>query len=546
MKIPDFTALGPRRIPQASAPVSTSTGGELIARGLSDVADVAYKIGQKEARYQSSAAEAQLIVDLTNKEIELDEADYDDTLGSQGYVDQFSEAASDIVGRHAESISDPEYRSRFLNQSNITKLKARERVRDTMFRKESAFRVGKAAETLTSLRDSAVASGQIGDSYLAAGNLLQSLSDNGYIDEVKRSAMLQTYKDDVAVGRLDFIAPEERMGELKKIKKFMHPDTYAKYLRQAEDDLITYESQSQVDDFMDAYDDSDATLGELRDAGMTAIENKYGDKPKKAKLRAAAEKRLDYEINKRSKAELEHSVSIFDKYDLQITTGETATGEPFDYSMIPREELNDMTPKMRQSLRAIQSNRVAPVKVPWNQPMEDDLTVLLNQKNYQEIVRITAESAGVIEKAQLKKWRKVGIDGLYPDAPKSAFTVQQTVFNKLPGLTREQRAPDNDVINQWIFDYQEREHREPTDIEIDNRVDTLIKEYDTSWWWGGAKPVFKMDEEEMQDAVVLMKEDEPEVYDDTIEFFKRTGRQPDMPEFMEKMQLLKEIRSGAQ
>jgi hypothetical protein len=72
----------------------------------------------------------------------------------------------------------------------------------------------------------------------------------------------------------------------------------------------------------------------------------------------------------------------------------------------------------------------------------------------------------------------------------------------------------------------------------------MILEYDTSWWWGGGKKMFEMSEDEKTYIMEQAREEDQTSFDDTAEFFKLKGVQPDHAQFMEAYTKLKDSRSG--
>ena len=458
------------------------------------------------------------------------------------------------MGNAASGINSPTARSEFSNAANLQISRAKQRVSDMMFKKEADYRVGKATETLTGLRDAAIISGQIGDADKSGSGLLNALADLGYIDQTERANMSQKFRDDIATGRLEFLPPHERIKELKNIKSYMHPDTYAKYYRQAEKDAIDYNAQSLVDDFMDEYDKSkNVSLGQFRDASMVAIEGKYGNRPDKADERAEAERRLNYEVDSRTRAHLEDQSFVFDKYSTPMITGKNDNGESYDFSMIPREDLKRMTFAQQSNLYNLQSARVAPVKVPWNGAAEFEMNRLIRTGRPQEAWEYFSENSAKMSEAQQKKWQETTLDGILPEY-KSVFNINQTIKNKAPEIDDAALGMLNENITGWMFDQQQLTGKMPDDKARDEYIDSAIQEYDTSpGWFGtgmfaGNKPLYQMTEEEKVNAINILRDENDknaEIYNDVVDDFHKLGIPLNNENILIKMRQLMELRNGS-
>jgi len=510
-----------RKIPEVSGVISTKGAGANIGKGLADVAEAAYSYGQRQNNNQLAKANSDMSTFIIGES-----AAYDEDPDYKTIENRFTGNTTKKMGEIAANITDAATREKFLNSFKPKVAMATEKVNDIAWGKERSFERGGLSTRLTTQRDAAILSGDIGGAGTMAGDLIQSHVDLGHISAEEAAKMNKSFKDSLTKGYIKAQPPEKRLEALKNptVKKNLPPDVFAELNRAAESELREGKAQTQVDEYMT---DPDVDRIEV----MDKIEKKYGKDPA---LRKEVEARFDYDFNKREKGIAEGRDKLHSDYFLPVRAGEMMVKD------IPREELERMSPKQQNSLFAAQANSVAKSKTPYNVIHDDTMNALYRSKNFQDLRQYFRDNAHELSDAQLKQWSKTSVEGVVPEH-KAPFTLTETINNKVPGYSKEKRGELKESVSEWVFDYQEKEKQYPDDKAINNEIDRKIMEYGTTGWFMGRDPTptFKMEEEEQKFVLKSAKEENKKAYNDAEEYFKGKGVQPDMGQFMQVFDKLK-------
>jgi len=520
-KIPDYTVLK-REILQVSGDVDIRGAGANIGAGLMGVAKAV--AGYADRKNQNDFVKAQ--ADMTTYLVGETSA-YDQDPDYKTHHEKFSGNTKAKLSEFAAGIADANTRDRFIQTFEPKIALAGEKVKDVAWGKERSFERGEAATRLETLTHAAIISGGIGDANESANALIDSSVEMGYIDSDDAVKMKSSFRDSLSKRYIQSLEPEKRGDELKKVKKYLPPDIYAKLKRDADDELMIGQAQTQVDEYMS--EDID------RDEVMSRIDKKYSNKPE---LREKIEKRYDYAKSKQDKAVVETQSELFDKYFLPVRSGESTVDK------IPREDLEKMSPKQQNSLYNAQSTSVSKSKVSFNVSHEDNLNGLLQTKKFQDLRKYFVENAGEMSDSQNKSWSKVSLEGVIPADVKSLFSATASLESKTPNYSKERRGVLKDSLNNWYQDYQEENKQIPTDDLINKQTDRMIMEFGTTGWlWGSdPKPVFEMTEDDKNFVLKTAQEEDKKSYNDAGEYFKSRGIQPDHAQFMEAYTILRDGR----
>ena len=528
-QIPNYLQIT-RKMPQVSGGIDTSAvgaGQQALGKGLMDVADVAGKLKERQSTNDFYKAQADMSVALTGESNAYDERpDYDKFEG------EYSGNMQTKLGEVALTINDPDTRNKFI-QSFRPKIEAgRQRVLDVAWGKEKDFNRGELSTRLETLHNSAILSGDINDANTQAQGLIQSHVDLGHVESDEAVGFKTTFRDGLSKGFLESMSPEKRVGALKQpwAKKHLAPDEYVVLRRNADKELREGQAQDQVDTYM-------SDLKVERADVMAKIDKKYS---KDAKLRKEVETRFDYAFNKQQKAVSEHQSNLFDNYYLKVRTNELTVDD------IPKDDLEALSPAQQSNLFTAQSNSVKGTKLRFNVGAEDKLNYLLATKDFQGLRKYYVENSATMSETQNKSWSKVSIDGLIAPEIESLFTIQSSLDSKTPSLTKEQRAPLKEKINEWYQNYQEVKGETPDEAMVNKRIDGMLMEYDTSWWWGGTKPQYELTDVEKDNTLAEAQEEDPRSFKDVEDWFKQEGIQPDHIQFMEAYRMTRDNRNVAQ
>jgi len=522
-KIPDYTQLS-RATPQVSGNIDTRGAGANISQGLLDVAQVTSQIHQNKMDEEVSIADAEMYTNLISSANSFDEDDDYETMRQR-----FDGDVTGKLGEVAAKITDPKRRANFVNKYKKDIARQGEQVSNQAWGKKVDFKKAELMTNLDNIRDAALRDPDptaLGGANQRYTNSIKSARALNYINEAEGAALLKSMRDDTAKAHVSMLPVEKRMWALKQLKNQLPPDQYVALKNATEEELRIGKAQTQVDEYMGA--------GIDRKQVMEKIDKKYSKDPE---LRADIEQRYDYAKNKQDRAVIEDQSELFDQYFLPVRMGESTIND------IPREDLERMSPSQQNSLMSAQSSSVAKNKTPFNIRAEDDLNTLYQTKKFQDLRDYFISNAGSLSDSQQKQWSKISVDGVTPEN-KSLFTITQTINNKAPGYSKERKAKLSESVAEWFMDKQEKDGFPPTNEERDKHIDNALMEQDTSWWWGGTKPIFEMDEQEKTDMLDLAKEDDPDAFNDISQYFMDNGINPDHAQFMQAYKTLKDQRSA--
>jgi hypothetical protein len=124
-----------------------------------------------------------------------------------------------------------------------------------------------------------------------------------------------------------------------------------------------------------------------------------------------------------------------------------------------------------------------------------------------------------------------------PVEVKSMLSTQQRMTAKLQnaGITdKTAKSKLSSDMDLWYMNYQfENDGKLPTDDQTDKQMDRLLMEFDTTWLWGGTKPLFQMTDEEKQDVIGTIQKDDIELFNAIKAAYDKRGVDPSPEQFLE-------------
>lgn len=517
-KIPDVTAI-PRAIPQGRAPIAR-VDTRYAGAGMGELSGALGDIAELKSRQQYAKAESDFLISKgeMDNEYEQDE-DY------LTMPDRYEEGASTKLSEIAAGISDPVMRDEFMTKNRVRVAQGVERVRGIAWNKEKDFERGDLKTRLHGLREGALKSGDLVAANQAAISLLDAAGEFGYLTEQERVDMTMTFKNDLAVGRLKMMEPEDRIDALKESwAKNIPSDVRAELKRDAEKVSRANKAIGIVDKYMS----KDLDIAE----GMAEAE-KISD----LRLRKEVESRFAYDYGNQQKATVEQRSELRDKYFSDVALGKLRVDE------IPSDEWDAMGADVQSSLIAAQSGSARASKTPFNLIHHDRLMQLKLQADRGvpgagvKLREYFIANAHDMSTKQQEDWSTASIEGVMPLEVESGLTDTQIISSRLPENTdANKRRELLGAMGEWRMKFIEQNNKQPTDKDRDAAIDRMLLEYPTGKFLGiryGTMPAYEMTDQDAKEAMALMKLDNPELFADVVEAFKEKGVQPTAAQFME-------------
>lgn len=524
MKLPNADRIE-RINPSGQAPIAhqdTRTGTPYndkadIAKGLSDVAGV---IGRKEdaqAKYQTSKADSEFLVFKHG----LDSSAKDDQEYST-LSDRYKKSLDDKRAELSETIKDTRWREDFNNRNSVRIASGLEGVDSIARGKEKDFERGSIADNLNNLRDTGVA-GNLIEAFDQASDILDASVEVGYYDNQEKTKILKQLQNDMAVGKLKMLAPDQRIDALKQDwAKNLPPDTHAELVRRAEADY----QEKQAVDIVDSYDgmEREERLGKINDI-------------KDKDLRKQVEERNDREMQRIDQAKNANIKDIYSRSDLLVE--ETGTTDS-----IPRDDWNAMIPSMRQNLKGQVANKTRP-RTYSNPSTVDRLQELAAAKKWDLYAEAFGSLKSTLSASDREQYGKINAEHIIPVGVADKDYIKG-LFPK--SKDSEKRNIVSSQIDSWRASYTNAYGKEPTPAERDKEVNRLIMDYDKGWF-SYEKPVYQHEAEERDEIlrklhIEELKEDYEPEFESVTNYFTLRGEQPDRYQFqeaLEKQRMLEQV-----
>lgn len=520
-RIPNVTSIQ-RVVPAGSQQVATYDTRN-ADMGLSELAGTAKQIADDRTRYQLAKAEA----DFVTAKTELDNAfDQDDDFATM--PDRYEAAVSKMLGETTTNIEHPSARAFFAEKHKVSVAQGLERIKDLSRAKERDFERGQINDQLNKIRESGL-NGDFMASANAAQQLLESAAALGYYSEEEKSKQLKTFRDSMAVGKLEIMEPEQRTKALNQPwAKNLPSDVRTQLKRDTDKELLATRAMRNVDGYMEKDLDREAVLDEI---------GKISD----SKLRAETERRFEYAYGRKEVAELERYTEIHKEYFVPLLEGEIT------FDQIPDDQLNQLPADMQLSLYNAQAKAVSQRKVS-DINVVDTLNYYEQSKQFKELRKYYLENAHNLTNTDAKAWSEVSMQGVIPPEPKSFLKTQQALVAKLQEIGQHKnmktRGKLTEQLTDWFYEYQEANGKPPTDKERDAKLDSLLIEHNTGLFGMMSKRRFEMDQADIEKQIEKARERDPELVDDVLKWFEKQGYVPSEAEFFDAYIMMRDANNA--
>lgn len=446
--------------------------------GFGALAEAARDILDQRTQYQVAQAEAEFLTLKAKQDTAYDQDDDYNTI-----PERYSESLESGLENVADLIQHPTARQAFLQQAQVTVERGRQRIKQVAFQKERDYQRGYIAERLTGLREA----GLTGDptvSFETARTLLDGAVGLGYYSEEEKAQVLQRWRDDMLVGRVEMMPPEERVTALSQPWAEKIPsDVRAKLLREAEGDQRKATAITTVDSYFDQDLDFNGALAQIRQ-----IED--------PKLREEVERRYTNEFNRVQVAKAQEQDELHHTYYSRVREGEITIDD------IPEEDFERMSQPVQQSLYAAENQYSAGRS--GGAPQHSDLSVLDTLYQYKaaedwvglrEYFRANAHK---LDPTDAKYWSETSVNGVMSPETEYALTAFQNLDSQLavalgPDAESGELSYRNKLMRQqyksWFENYKAmNEGKAPTEAEQQQWIDSQFVEMATGYSEGVRLP----------------------------------------------------------
>ena len=523
-RIPDTRTI--RRIPSGAMPIATYTPqipqiGEMVSGFIAEESD-------RRSRSQLAKAEADFRIIKAKQDAAYDR---DEKYGT--ITERYGKEMTTGLGSLATSITDPEVRQLFVDKYRPQVETGKIAMDELAWGKEKDFERAGLQERLDALNRGGLESGDIIGTNEAAAALIESAAELDHLTEQERVAQLKVFKDNLAIGRLGTMEPEDRVTALKQPwAKNLPADTRAKLQREAMAAVRENKAVGIVDGYM----------GKGLDiaSGMAEAEG-----IKDLKLRKEVESRFQYEYGMDQKAEAEQQTDLLDKYFSDVATGGLTVSE---IQKENPEEWEAMGASVQSSLISAQRSSASATKVSFNPVHHDRLMQLKMQADRGvegaglKMREYVIANISTMNPKQQETWLNASLDGVFSPEIDDTLTDQQVIASRLPETAdASKKRVLLGYMGDWRANFIRRTGKNPTDEDRTKAVDRALIEYDTTWAWGGMKPIYEMTPEEATEALSLMQEGNPAAFGVVEQYFKESGTQPTDAQFMEAFDRIKDM-----
>lgn len=514
------------KIPDASSITRNIASGQRAVRGIdmrnfapTELAQSISRMVDKKDKFETTKAETDF---LTIKNEQDNAYDQDTDYGT--IESRYSTEMDKRLGEVSMGISNPAARAEFIRRNQLRISQGKERMKKVAFGKERDFERNYVNESLTKLREVAVAGEpeDVNNARETVKGLIDSAIEMGYYSNEEAGKIKQQWRTDSAVGRLNTMDADTRIEALNMPwAKDLPSDVRQKLHDQAEEATFAQKAVDTVDEYL---------LADM-DRGQAMLE--AGKLPDE-RLRKEVERRFDYMYGKQKEFETEERSEIFDKYYLDVRQGEITVDD------IPNDELRRLSPAQQNNLFSAQSSSVGRTRTVSDRATVDMLHGLQQTGKFRELREFFIANSNKLNETAFNTWSKVSRKGEMPVEVKSMLTTQQRMNAKLQNAEitdNKAKSKLSGAMDDWYMNYQaENDGKLPTDDQTDKQMDRLLMQYDTSWWWGGTKPIFEMSEDERRDMIGDLEDEEPDLFNAIKDAYTSRGVDPTPEQFLETYQ----------
>ena len=509
--------------PGYGGPIDTGAGAigagvRSIGRAVGEIAQVAADRRQKKWGVQVSTADASFLIDEHKARADLEgDEDY------LTYSERYDKRSKEAMVKWANTITNPEHRTDFLNRQTLVITKNASVVKNAAFQVEKDHWNAALDDALVLLGNIAITpedatrpltSRNAGndDAIAAAETMIDSYRTANYIGEVEGAAKLREFQVNTAISWIEAQPPEKRLGLLDSpMAKHIPPNKLAVLKRAAEQADLASTAELLTQGYADtnmSYGEQIAAVDDL-DVADSRLGGRFTEK-RMVHLRDEMRRRIRNRKSDQDIANLDIQSDLHLKYYPNIRNGVTNpdTKLPYKATDIPPKDFKMMSPTLRNSMIEAEGQTGSNTVTRTPTVILDRLLQFEAAKDWagmREYI-LGREAKGdesavkgidqLMTTGHVDRFMSMAYDKSYnPDKRRSFFTTVQTIRSKLEKANKKAGfSAMVDTTSMWIDAIFEDTGKEPNDKQVRDFVDTqLMIDYD----WLDQR-VYELDEAERE------------------------------------------------
>lgn len=402
---------------------------------------------QKKDRYEMMQAKT----NFYKGSVALDNA-FDDDPDYETVPARYSKGAAELAETAAESISDPALRSEFLLDSEMKAAAGFERIQQVAKRTEVDAQRGFMDSQIADIREAGL-QGDVREAMDYTAEIIEAGVQSGYYSVEEGGDMLRAAQTDLAVAKLEMMAPEEQLEALSTPWAENIPsDIRASLQRTAQKKTDESTAILFVDDLKAQKVGQTEAL-----AAIAQIED--------LDVRVLAERRYNTERQMMRNAEADEAKEIHQQYAAPIAAGDSTLADISDDEMLMIEKT--VTAAQLQNLYALDERQRTRKDVVTPPELRRALNLAFDggHGDPAEVSRLYNENSALLSDADDKIWSAVTPSDFSEMVKKPAFTAAQDI-----------NAVSNSIYGTGLSDSM-RERQELREAEVQQEVTYWLDDY---------------------------------------------------------------------
>jgi len=512
-----------------------SRAGQIVGNALVDTGNALGDFVQRETQYQVEKARAGL---LENKAV-IDN-DFGQDNDYKTIPDRYEERMQSQVEQQASLIDIPSARQQFIQAAGVDVQRGVERMQEVAWAREVDVERAAIDARMVGLRE-AVINGDVYEALETAQGLISDGTSRNYMREEEAGDYFRRWRDDALKAKIYTMDPEDRLEALSQPwADEMPSDLRAQLVRQSSVEATEKNAQVYVDAAMDrvrAGEDAVDVYASIRDDITDPDQRK------------AAETRLTNELNKYKQLTTMAEQQDFDNYYMGIIN------DNFNPDEIPPEEQSRLGPQKMDQLRQRYMQKLGGVDQITPVATEVELNNLLYSGDVNGLRAALSVNADQMNGKDVTRWNdqlNQMIVGDPAEPPSALFSAQQNLTDRL----LEQIGHDNNSrraaerlgsyrrdLENWNMRFQQQNGREPSDTELQSRIEAMTSKVPTEIIGGRFRKVQpagfevwgELDVDQRAQTMAFWQAEMPEFYEAAVQFAGGDGDPTAIAHYMEMM-----------
>ena len=406
---------------------------------------------QKKDRYEMMQAKT----NFYKGSVALDNA-FDDDPDYETVPARYSKGAAELAETAAESISDPALRSEFLMDSEMKAAAGFERIQQVAKRTEVDAQRGFMDSQIADIREAGL-QGDVREAMDYTAEIIEAGVQSGYYSVEEGGDMLRAAQTDLAVAKLEMMAPEEQLEALSTPWAQNIPsDIRASLQRVAQKKTDESTAILFVDDLKAQKVGQTEAL-----AAIAQIED--------LDVRVLAERRYNTERQLMQNAKDDEAKEIYQQYFAPIAAGDSTLADLSDEEMLMIEK--NVTPAMLSNLYAVDARQRERKDVETPPELRRALNLAFDggHGDPAEVARLYNENSALLSNSDDKIWSAVTPSDFEAVKNNPVFAGKEQIQNAMIEVYGYEDTEERNVrqsklerdYERFVLDYREANGKDP-------------------------------------------------------------------------------------